>query len=504
MIMSKIMFAWIGGHDFDAATGKEKGLGAIASAASTGNYPEIYLLNNYGPERDAEGYLKWLRGHCQSEIKLIMIPELTPIDFSAIYVVAKDHVGNVLKSYHQKVTPVFHLSPGTPAMASVWIMLAKGPFPEAELIQTAPGRGPEVVEMPFNIFTEFIPDVAKGADKQLIHLSEGLPPESPAFDEIIHKCSAMKTVVAQARLGAKRDVPVLIEGETGTGKELFARAIYNESPRSGKPFISVNCGTIPPDLFESQFFGHVSGAFTDAKKDHKGYFEQANGGILFLDEIGEMPLASQVKLLRVLNDGKLTRLGDKQEREVDVRIIGATNRNLMTEISEGRFREDLFYRLAVIVLKLPPLKERHGDLSLLLDEILKQVNKKLSSGKDYKQKKFSINAKNLMVSHDWPGNAREMFNTIMRICVWCQGKTINEEDVRQALLPPFKKKGDTILNRPLGEDFKLSEIHDFIDKHYIEMALQESGGVLKKASDLLGAGSYQNLINRMKKLGIER
>ncbi|PLX85604.1 MAG: AAA family ATPase [Desulfuromonas sp.] len=501
--MSRVMFAWIGGHDFDAARGVGEGLGPIAGAAIAEHFHEIALLNNYGPDRDVDGYVEWLKGKCQSDILVTPVTLSSPIDFGAIYVAAKAHVEKILKASRQKSTPVFHLSPGTPAMSAAWIILAKGPFPGAELIQTSVMRGLEQVEMPFNIFTEFIPDLARGADSRLVQLSEGFPPESPAFEAIVHQCADMKDIVSRARLAARRDVPVLIEGETGTGKELFARAIHNESPRVAGSFVAVNCGAIPRDLFESEFFGHKKGAFTGAHRDHAGYFEQANGGTLFLDEIGEMPLDAQVKILRVLNDGMLRRLGDGQERSIDVRIIGATNRSLLSEIAVGRFREDLFYRLAVIVLGLPPLRERHGDLSLLLDAILGQVNKKLSDGPDYSHKKFSVNARNIMIRHGWPGNAREMFNTIMRICVWCQGKTIKEEDVRQALLPSPQKQNADMLQKPLGEGFKLQELQAFLSSHYIQRALKESGGNKSKAATLLGLKNYQTLNNWIEKYGLD-
>ena len=501
--MSKILFAWIGGHDFDAATGRAEGLGPIAGAATADVFDHIVLLNNYGPERDTAGYQQWLAEKCSSKISIYPVKLPSPIDFSAIYVAAKAHIDKTLKADRQKSTPVFHLSPGTPTMAAVWIMLAKGPYPEALLIQTSLKLGLEYVQMPFNIFTEFIPDIAKGADNRLIQLSGGLTPDSPAFEEIVHQCNEMKALIAQARLAAKRDVPVLIEGETGTGKELFARAIHKESSRASEPFVAVNCGAIPQGLFESEFFGHKKGSFTGANQDHPGYFEQAHKGTLFLDEIGEMPLEAQVKILRVLNDGSVRRLGDHQERSVDFRIVGATNRNLINEVASARFREDLFYRLAVIMLRLPPLRQRQGDLSLLLDAILQQVNAKLANEPDYKNKNFSASAKNLMINYPWPGNAREMFNTIMRICVWCQGAMIQAEDVQQALLPGTSQVKDDILKKPLGGDFKVQEILDITSSHYVRRALKEAGGNKSKAAKLLGLPNYQTLSNWMTRLRID-
>lgn len=166
----------------------------------------------------------------------------------------------------------------------------------------------------------------------------------------------------------------MIEGESGTGKELMARAIHKASPRADKPFISVNCGAIPPELVESEFFGHKKGSFTGAVVDRKGHFERADGGTIFLDEIGELPKAIQVKLLRTLQESDVTPIGFSEPRKIDVRVVAATNRTLINEVAEGNFREDLFYRLAVAIIKLPPLRQRAGDISLLIDVLLQYVN----------------------------------------------------------------------------------------------------------------------------------
>jgi transcriptional regulator with PAS, ATPase and Fis domain len=185
----------------------------------------------------------------------------------------------------------------------------------------------------------------------------------------------MDRLIQRARRVAIRNVSVLIEGESGTGKELLARAIHRASPRKDRPFIAVNCGAIPAELVESELFGHEKGAFTGATQQRTGHFEAADGGTLFLDELGELPGPAQVKLLRTLQEGEVVRLGSSKPTKVDVRIIAATNRTLTEEIASGRFREDLFYRLAVAVLKLPPLRERSGDLGVLIDHLLAQVNR---------------------------------------------------------------------------------------------------------------------------------
>jgi DNA-binding NtrC family response regulator len=502
--MTKVLFAWVGMNDLKASRENKAGeLGPIARAVSELPFNQVVLLNNYGDGENVPAYLDWLKSKSQVPIDLIHAQLPSPIDFAAIYVAAREQVERILHADTDRVTPVFHLSPGTPAMAAVWIMLAKGPFAEAELIQSSRERGVESVDMPFNIFTEFIPDVSKGADRRLLQISESRFPAETEFGNIIHHCPAMQTLVAQSRLVARRNVPVLLEGETGTGKELFARAIHKESSRASGAFVAVNCGAIPQELFEAEFFGYQKGAFTGAVKDHSGYFEQADGGTLFLDELGELPSAAQVKILRVLNDGMVRRLNDQIERKVDVRVIGATNRDLIKEVTAGRFRADLFYRLAVAVLKMPPLREREGDLHLLLERLLEQVNRVLAKEPGYEHKKFSINAKNLMVRHSWPGNVRELYNTVLRICVWCQGEIIQEEDVCRALLPTTSLENDDILQRPLGEGFKLQELQDFVSSTYIHRALHEAGGNKSKAAKLLGLSNYQTLSNRMTKLGID-
>ena len=502
--MGKVLFAWVGMTDLRAAKGEDGGgLGPIAQVTKSIKYTRIVLLDNYAGSEDVAAYVDWLKGKCHTEIVLRKVDLASPVDFSAIYLIAEEVVRRELSLSTQSIIPVFHLSPGTPAMASVWVLLGKARFQNAELVRSSLQAGVETVNIPFNISAEFSPAIAKAADEYLVKLTEGLPPEAPEFSQIIHQCPEMKKLVARARIVALRDVPVLIEGETGTGKELFARAIHEASPRKNGKFISVNCGAIPKELFEAEFFGYKKGAFTGAEKDRIGHFETANGGTLFLDELGELPPDAQVKILRVLNDGKVNRIGESEGRSFDVRIIAATNRNLLDEVAAGRFRSDLFYRLAVAMLKLPPLRERSGDIGPIIEAILKKINSDLGVSKSYKGKKFSVKAKNLMLQHSWPGNARELHNTIMRICVWCPGKEIQEEDVCEALLPSHTQAQSDILQRSLGDGFKLQETLDFISTHYINRAIKESAGNKKKATELLGLANYQTLSNWMKKLGIE-
>jgi transcriptional regulator with PAS, ATPase and Fis domain len=314
----------------------------------------------------------------------------------------------------------------------------------------------------------------------------------------------MKRVVGQARRLAVHEVPVIIQGESGTGKELLARAIHQSSPRKSGPFVPVNCGAIPPELVESDFFGHVKGAFTGASENRVGYFESANSGTLFLDEIGELPLPAQVKLLRAIQEMKFQPVGSSKEIKADVRIIAATNRNLLVEVAEGRFREDLFHRLAIGVIGLPPLRERQGDLNPLIDGALNRLNEESSRLPNWRHKKLSAGARNLLLRHTWPGNVRELVNTLSRAAIWTADETIQTEDIREALLPVTKGQSaiETILNRPLGNELQLPELLAEVATHYLKRALTEAQGSKTEAAKLLGLPSYQTLANWLKKYDV--
>lgn len=364
----------------------------------------------------------------------------------------------------------FHLSPGTPAMAAIWIVLAKTRYP-ATLIESSREQGVKEVNIPFELSAEFFPAADKRADDVLTRLMQGMPPESPAFTAIIHRCVAMKRSIAMGHRLALRDVPVLIQGESGTGKELFARAIHQASSRSGQPFVAVNCGAIPQELVDAELFGHEKGAFTGATAARAGYFESADRGTLFLDEIGELPLASQVRLLRVLQEREVTRVGATKARSIDIRVIAATNRVLPEEIREGRFREDLFHRLAVGVLLLPPLRQREGDISLLVDTMLASINAEASSQPGYKHKKIDVGAKNLLIQHSWPGNVRELHNTLLRASIWADGDWITAQDVAESLAVTVAPNIETVLGRPLEPAVSLPDIMGDVARHYLERAM---------------------------------
>lgn len=496
--MPKVLVSWIGHTDLRAPVEHEKiGLGPVAQAVCDRSFDEIVLLNNY-PKNQVSDYLSWLKAKTQASVVLHPVSLSGPTQFGEIYGAAVEVLLGVVKKYGPSVDLTFHLSPGTPAMAAVWIILAKTRFP-AELIESSKEHGVRTASVPFEISAEFIPDLLRKPDRELERLSYGLPPEAPEFVHIIHRSPVMKRVIARARKVAPRSVPVLIEGESGTGKELLARAVHNASPRRDRLFVAVNCGAIPSELIESELFGHVKGAFTGADRARQGYFETANEGTLFLDEVSELPLQAQVKILRTLQEGEVVPVGATKPIKVDVRIIAATNRTLTKEISNGAFRADLFYRLAVAILQIPPLRERPGDLSLLIDRLLDQINQESAGEPGYINKIISASARNLLLSHTWPGNVRELLNTLRRAAIWSNGTTIGADEIRDAILPAKSPADVGILDRPLGEGVNLPAIMKSVAVHYLERGMKEAHQNKSKAAELLGLSSYQTLTNWLKK-----
>nr|MBC8360796.1 sigma-54-dependent Fis family transcriptional regulator [Candidatus Desulfatibia profunda] len=500
--MKNILVCWIGFTDLRAVTESETiGLGPIAQAAKSKHFDEIVLISDR-PKDEMDSYVCWLQGFTQSEIFLKTEPLSGPTRFGEIYEAAVRVVTDTLQRHPEKVALTFHLSPGTPAMAAVWIILSKTRFP-AELIESSKEFGVQIASVPFDISAEFIPDLLRRPDERLEKLTAGLPPEAPEFDSIVHRGHIMKRVIAKARHVAPRSVPVLIEGESGTGKELLARAIHKASPRRDNPFVAVNCGAIPSELVESELFGHEKGAFTGADKQKIGYFESADKGTLFLDEIGELPMPSQVKLLRALQEKEVVRIGATAPVKFDVRVIAATNKNLIDEVTAGCFRKDLFYRIAVAVLKLPPLRERSGDFSLLIDKLLDQINIECVDEPGYKNKNISASAKNFMMKQIWPGNIRELQNTLLQAAIWSTDTTIDIEDIRESMLPMANPNEDRLLDRPMKDGINLPELMEKLAQHYLKRALDEANGNKTRATELVGLPSYQTFSNWLKKYHIE-
>jgi transcriptional regulator with PAS, ATPase and Fis domain len=307
------------------------------------------------------------------------------------------------------------------------------------------------------------------------------------FDHIIGQTQAIRNAKAMARKAAATDSPILITGESGTGKELFAHAIHRESPRKGRPFVRVNCSSIPGELFESELFGYEPGAFTGADKKGKiGKFELAQFGTIFLDEIGDLPLNLQIKLMRVLQEKEIEKVGGHPQK-IDFRIITATNRNLEDLMRKGEFRLDLYYRMNVINIKLPPLRELREDIPTLglhlLTQLKKEIPKNIHS--------ISTAAMNALMSHDWPGNTRELRNVIERALIVCNRDQIELED-----LPPAVQKAGNTVQPASGPSGTLKEILNEAEKHAIVEMLKNSGNNRTDAACRLGihrTGLYQKM-----------
>ena len=318
--------------------------------------------------------------------------------------------------------------------------------------------------------------------------------ERYSFAGLIGKSKPMQRVYALIEKVANSNVNVLISGESGTGKELVARAIHYEGARRGQPFVPVNCGAIPESLIESELFGHEKGSFTGAIQQKRGLFEVADGGTLFLDEIGELPPAMQVKLLRVLQEREIRRVGGTRDLPIDVRLVAATNKNLAQEVAAGHFREDLFYRLNVIPLELPPLRDRRQDIPLLIEHFhARQADEKSVS--------VSEGAMRRMLDYGWPGNIRELENVIERCVVLGHGHELSEECLPDHIRGGTRAIEETVLTALPETGLDLDAYLGEIERDILLKALERSGGVRKKAAELLGI-TFRSIRYRLAKFGI--
>ncbi len=314
------------------------------------------------------------------------------------------------------------------------------------------------------------------------------------FEGLIGQSEAMKAVFRVIERAAEHRSTVLIQGESGTGKELVARALHQRSPRAGKPFVAVNCGAIPAGLLESELFGHKRGAFTDATSDRVGLFETAHEGTLFLDEVGEMPQPLQVKLLRVLQESTLRRLGETRDREVDVRVIAATVRDLALEVAEERFREDLFYRLNVLPLVVPPLRERREDVPLLVEHFLERNNRRMKT----RVRAIEPSAMKRLLAYSFPGNVRELENVIERAMVLADGERITEGDLPDAI----GREASPVETVLASGDLSIKRASSIIEETLIRRALDKTGGNRTAAARLLEI-SHRALLYKLKDYGIK-
>lgn len=425
---------------------------------------QILVIDDEDPIRnllarmiELEGYKVWKASDCQSALKLL---KAQPFDVVLCDVFLPD--GNGVD----------------------FIREIKKHRPEAEVILlTAHGNIPDGVQAikngAFDYITKgddnrkIIPTISRAVDEVEKKKGKVAPPVSYSFDSIIGSSNGLKQAVALARKVADTDVPVLLTGETGTGKEVFSHAIHYASPRSQYPIMAINCSAFSKDLLESELFGYKAGAFTGAMKDKPGLFEVANHGTVFLDEIGEMAFDLQARLLRVLETGEYIKVGDTKPTKVDVRIISATNRDLKKEIENGHFREDLYFRLSVFQIHLPPLRERKEDIEMLAETFLKRFYTKLKK----EIKGMTSEVVDILKGAEWRGNIRELKNVMERSAIVC-----DEEVTVQDLPIDLQCAG---MDEEQGkEEFELA----VIEQKHITKVLQYTRGNKTEAARLLKIG----------------
>ena len=319
------------------------------------------------------------------------------------------------------------------------------------------------------------------------------------FEGIIGNSPQMQQVIERLKAVAPTDASCLITGENGTGKDLVARAIHQNSNRKSKPFVPINVAAIPETILESELFGHEPGSFTGATAKRIGKFEYANGGTLFLDEVGEMPLDTQVKLLRVLEDRKITRLGSNEEIPVNVRLIAATNADLKTMVEEKKFRIDLYHRLKVVSIRLPSLRERRGDITLLMDHFFRELSEK--TGKECHG--FSKAARQIMMKYHWPGNIRELRHTIEAMLILDVDGLLDVDDLPMELRESVQgESDDTPLEQAVGTEHLIGQTLEDVERYYIERALELAEGNRQEAANTLGI-SERTLYRKIKDYGAE-
>ena len=335
------------------------------------------------------------------------------------------------------------------------------------------------------------------ADKRIRRRTGGTKPSSTKQPTLVVKSAAMESAVELARKVAPHPSTVLVTGESGTGKEVVARLIHVSSSRADNSFIPVNCGAIPENLLESELFGHVKGAFTGANANRVGLFEEANGGTLFLDEIGELPVLLQVKLLRALQDREIRRVGESVSRQIDVRIVAATSRDLAQEVDAGSFRSDLYYRLNVVNIHLPPLRHRNDDIPVLVTHFVEQYNEKLGT----EIEGLESAAMKRLLAYAWPGNVRELENVIERAMVLAEASVVVADDLPRTVLDkdhaPLRSV-DTLPDDELSVKKRTAEL----EKNLIRRALEITGGNRTRASELLEL-SYRALLYKIRDYGLE-
>ncbi|MGO4891858.1 sigma-54 interaction domain-containing protein [Flavobacterium sp. W21_SRS_FM6] len=494
------LLTWLGKTDI--STAQEDKEAAIATIALNSIKPFdriVILANNW--EGDWNNYLSWLKTRLAeakrpfTNVAINKVKIKNPIDYKTIFEESKTWI-NQLSNDSENLT--ISLTSGTPAMISTAVLLGKSRN-NVRFIQSSQEKGIEDVAIPFDFAKEYVKSAAKGVANKAVKD----PNARKSLNQIIVRSPEMLDVINKAKILAESELPVLVLGETGTGKEVLSNAIHMGSLRADKPFKAVNCGALPQTLVDSILFGHEKGSFTGAEHQHKGLFEQATSGTLFLDEVGELPLDIQVKLLRVLQEGSITRVGGSESINVDVRIIAATHRNLINMVEANEFREDLFYRLAVGVIQIPSLRERTDDIPLLVNELMDEINASTSTQPNAKSKNISEKGMKFILNQPWLGNIRELWNTLNRAFLWSKTAEISEKEISEAMIIRNKSQVESEIVLSLGQTVDAKQLIDNYKKKYILAALQASGNNLTKASHMLSLKSHQALKVWMESVGVE-
>lgn len=456
----------MGPADLQAARGgRGTPPGPVAVAAKIRHFDEIVLLSDFSKGEAVEVQTA-LQARGRAEVTLAQEKLSSAFDYAQVAAATARVVGAVLAERGVGSRPTFLIAEGSSVRATVWVLLA--PRYRADVVELRE-TGLVTVRVPVDLVTELGPLAVRQANDDLSRLQRAVAAPEPSFEQVVHRSDVMKRLIVRAKQAASYQVPLLLEGEAGTGKELLARAIHRSGPRGNRPPEVVRCGAL------------VEG----------DVLAESKGGTLVFREVGALPWSLQGVLVSWLEAG----------RADAPRIIATTSRDLRALVQEGQFREDLYEHLAILVLKVPALRFREGDLGILIDKKLQRLNEDLARPAG-PHKKVSPAGRELLIRHGWPGNVKELQNTLVRAFVWSKGTLLQEDDIRESLVTPVSSSDGGVLHRALGNGFRLEETMAEVARHYLGRALQEAEGNKTKAATLVGFSSYQTLTNWLRRYGV--
>jgi len=510
--MKNVCITWIDNFDLQRFSRDQKSSGTLVNFMESEffkNIDELHLLWPVSAKFDSlkDKFISRIRAKYFAKKKFEAHElDIKPFVFSSIF----GGVMGVIRSVEKKAKSVpvkwhFQLGSGTAQMNAIWVVLSKTSYPASMYLSSYDKNTDTFKTRKYEhdgaVDSDYFDYLMKSCDSKLLKAWSDIP----EYGSIIHKSTVMGDILDNAYMIAAHDVPILILGETGTGKELFAQAIHRSSRRADKPMMTVNCAAIHETTAEATLFGWSKGAWTGAVGEGRGLFRDCDGGTVFLDEIGDLSLELQTKLLRVLQYGEVQRVGDGKVSRADIRIIAATNKDIRKHVIEGKFREDLFYRINVGMFKLPALRDRGRDASFIAEHFIDKINAQ-NAGiiSKYIPKKLSKGALKFIENYNWPGNIRELYHTIQRACVWYHGETIDETAFVNFITEPLGaapvSENQCLLTS--GKTVDLESLTADFRKKYILKALELCGGSKVKAATMLGYKNYQNLSNEIKRLNL--